>query len=61
MKNPCIRECPGRKVGCRSGCEKFKEWEKYKEAERKQRQKDFLVEDYTLSSVARVKRIRSIK
>jgi len=61
MKNPCVRECPDRKVGCRSECEKFKEWDSFKEAERKQRQKDFLVEDYTLASVARVKKLRRIK
>lgn len=61
MKHPCVRECPGRKLGCRSDCEKFIKYEKQKEAERKQRQKEFLLEDYTLASVARVKRIRRIK
>lgn len=37
---PCGQECPDRKQGCHSGCEKYAEWKAMLEREAKEREHD---------------------
>ena len=42
-KSPCIRDCPDRKIGCHSNCQKYIEWKNA------YNQKKFAIKQYNQS------------
>ena len=61
MKSPCVKDCPNRKMRCREDCEAFKEYEAFKKEQYEERQKQFMMADYTFRAVAKVKKSRRMK
>lgn len=55
MINPC-KDCRERHPGCHAECERRAAWEAIREAERRQRRKDFIVSSYIVDSVRYVKK-----
>ena len=44
MKAPC-KDCPDREVGCHSSCARYKKYQAEKEAERRKRMEDHIVNE----------------
>jgi len=34
MKNPCVKDCPGRSQDCHGRCEKYREWKAFNDKRR---------------------------
>ncbi len=60
MKSPCVQDCPDRSMRCRSSCGKYREYREWQEARREEDRKTFIVRDYQINSVFRIKKVRRL-
>lgn len=54
MKNPCVKDCPGRAPGC--CCEKRKAWLEERELANKARRKQVDINGYQHDAASRIRR-----
>lgn len=59
MISPCAKDCPNRKVGCRTGCEKYQKYSEAKQKEYAEKKRQYELDDYTYRSMDRNNRRRS--
>ena len=55
MKQPCVKECPDRQIRCRETCERYREYRAWRDTMYEQRQKDFIVTDFSIKSMNKQK------
>ena len=53
MKHPCTKECPDRKMNCRSNCEKYKEFTAFMEMVKKKKQDEWRIDQFLARSAKR--------
>ena len=56
MTSPCVRNCPDRKMMCRSSCDRYKEYEAWKQKVNAERRKENMLNDYTIKSTEKRRR-----
>lgn len=53
MKNPCIRECPEREMGCHAKCPRRKEYKAFLDSKAVEKRKEQILNTYSSASAQR--------